>query len=46
MPEKIGDLVDRRSLPDELGGKAVAQEMCTCDPPVGPGQREAELTDL
>ncbi|MER9362743.1 hypothetical protein [Mesorhizobium sp. M0500] len=33
MPEKIGDLVDRPSLPDELGGKAVAQEMRTCDPP-------------
>ncbi|WP_287332011.1 hypothetical protein [Mesorhizobium sp.] len=33
MPEKIGDLVDRPSLLDELGGKTVAQEMRTCDSP-------------
>ncbi|HXQ45048.1 MAG TPA: hypothetical protein VN806_00430, partial [Caulobacteraceae bacterium] len=31
MPEKIGDLVDRPSSPDELGGQAVAQEMRACD---------------
>ncbi|WP_267884638.1 hypothetical protein [Rhizobium nepotum] len=33
MTKKIGDLVDWPSLPDKLGGEAVAQEMCTGDPP-------------
>ncbi|WP_234834104.1 hypothetical protein [Sinorhizobium meliloti] len=33
MAKKIGDLVDRPSLPDKLVSKAVAQEMRTCDPP-------------
>ncbi|MER9301003.1 hypothetical protein NKI38_31790 [Mesorhizobium sp. M0621] len=31
MSQEIGDLVDRPSLLDELGGKTVAQEMRTCD---------------
>ncbi|KUM23426.1 hypothetical protein AU467_33555 [Mesorhizobium loti] len=33
VAKEIGDLVDWPSLSDELGGKAVAQEMRTCDPP-------------
>jgi len=33
VAKKIGDLVDRPSLPDKLGSKSVAQEMRTCDPP-------------
>ena len=31
MTEKIGDLVDGSSAPDEMGGQAVAQEMRTSD---------------